>query len=184
MHQHGFTLIDLCTAFMILALLAGIAFPNLHFFYAKNHNDAVAHDILRSLQIARFTAVTAGQNILICATDEHNQCTNRNIQKFTLFVDENDNGVLDMNEHIHSILEVNSAANAIHLNDPSRTTIRFNAQGFAHPPASFIVCPATHNPRLIRRISVNRTGRSYVAKPRPNGIVAFFDRKPIECDRF
>jgi len=179
--ERGLTLLDLIMAIAVIALLMGIAIPNLDFFFRKQQADAQSHLLLRHLHKTRELAVHSGREMVMCGIDNNNVCRRDNFRKLAIFHDANNNRQIDENENIESLLELNFSG-TVRLNASSTSRyIRYYAHGAAQPYGSFILCPRDNSPYLIRRITTQRAGRAYLARPEADGIVAHDDKRPINC---
>lgn len=178
--EKGLSLIDLFIAIAISALLLGLGMPDFRHFMAKNNADSTTRQIFRSLQKTRELAVLSGNEMLFCGIDAEQKCVSDDITRFVIFFDENKNDRVDGEEAIESELELDYPGR-IHVNIP-RNYFRYFNNGETRPSGSIFLCPQNGDSKLIRRISTNFSGRPYIARPRPNGIVANTDRSPIDCD--
>lgn len=83
----GFTTIELLFAIGVLAVLSGVALPNLSHALARYRTQGAARAVLANLQRARALAVAQGANVAIRFT------TAENGVQFSTFVDGNRNGI-------------------------------------------------------------------------------------------
>jgi type IV fimbrial biogenesis protein FimT len=179
--ERGLTLLDLIVTIAIIALLMGVAIPNLDFFFRKQQADAQAHLLLRHLHKTRELAVYSGREMIVCGIDSNNVCSRDNFHTMAIFHDANENRKIDEVEKVESLLEFSFNGN-IRLNASGTARyIRYYAHGAAQPYGSFILCPHSENAHLIRRVTNQMAGRAYLARPEANGIVANFDKSPINC---
>jgi type IV fimbrial biogenesis protein FimT len=178
----GTTVFEVLVTIALAALLLGAAAPNLRSYKLKQESDTAAREILRHLTKARELAVFSGKEVLFCGVDDNMKCTRDKIKKFVVFVDENGDRKVNQKEKIEFELAAEFDG-SLHLRASSRAGfIRYHNDGRAHPYGSFYLCPKKEDKYLIRRISANMSGRSYVARPLEKGLVAHVDKKPINCN--
>lgn len=175
--ERGLTLIELITAIAIIALLLGTAIPNLGHFFRKQQADAQAHLLLRHLHKTREIAAYSGREMLVCGIDNNRICTRDNIRELAIFHDANNNRQIDENERIESLQELDFDGNI----QSNVRYIRYYSHGAANPFGSFILCPRSNDPHLIRRVTNQMAGRAYLARPEADGVVANGDKSPINC---
>ena len=68
-HQKGFTLLEILVAITVLALLLGIAVPNLRTTIQNNRITATANEFTSAFQFARSEALKRGVPVSVCAAD-------------------------------------------------------------------------------------------------------------------
>lgn len=66
--QRGFTVVELLVAVAVLALLVGVALPNLRGILVRNTVSAHTNDLLAALRLARAEAVKRGQAVQVLAS--------------------------------------------------------------------------------------------------------------------
>lgn len=179
--ERGLTLIEYIIVIAIMAILLGAAAPNLSTFFRKQQADASAHQIWRQLQKTRELAVYSGRDMTLCGIDANNNCIRDNIRSLAIFFDANENRKIDADENVESLLEMQIEGNLRLQAGGTGRYIQYHHDGTANPLGSFIVCPKDANPRLIRRVTTNRAGRPYLARPGPDGVVLAFDGAFIDC---
>lgn len=178
--EKGLTFIDLVVAIAIFSVLLGLGIPSFRSFMFKQNSDASVRQVFRHLQKARELAVLSGNEMIFCGIDEEQKCIRENATRFVIFFDANKNGRVDEGEAVES--ELNSRyPGQIHTNIP-KSFFRFFPNGATRPSGSIIFCPANHDPKLVRRVSTNLSGRPYIARPNAAGFVVDSSRNPIRCD--
>jgi len=178
--DRGLTLIDLLITIAIAALLLGVGLPNFHSFFAKQQADAHAHQILRQLQKTRELAVFSGNEMIMCGIDAEQKCVRDHIRRFVTFVDQNGNRKVDAEDTVESELQLNYSGE-VYLRASGARFIRYFNDGTANPLGSIFLCPKNAEPTLIRRATINMSGRPYLARPRSDGIVTNADASAINC---
>ena len=67
-HQNGFTLLELMTTLLVVALLLGIGVPGFQNFIDTNRMAAVVNEMIGTLHTARAEAVKQRANVTVCAS--------------------------------------------------------------------------------------------------------------------
>lgn len=70
----GFTLIELMVAIMVLAILLGVAVPSFRDAALGSRLTAYANDFVASAQIARSEAIKRNADVLLCASEDGEEC--------------------------------------------------------------------------------------------------------------
>lgn len=95
----GFTLIELMVAISVLAILLAVGVPSMIDFLQNNRRAAAVNSLVSDLQQARNSAATLGLRVVLCHSDDGTSCSNGGTPDWSagwiLFVDDNQNGVLD-----------------------------------------------------------------------------------------
>lgn len=180
----GLTLLELLVALVICIILSAIAIPRLSQLSRKLVLDSCAHSIWRSLAKAREAAVVQGTHVAFCGLNREGECANSGITTFIAFVDTNSNDRWDSTDPLifqHNI----KYAGTILVEASNPLLISFNADGSSHSFGNVTLCPADKDKRSIRRIAVNRAGRSYLLPDRDgDGVVEDADHTPVACAQF
>ncbi len=178
--ERGLSLIDFFIAISIAALLLSSGLPDLRNFMLKQSTTAETQQILRHLKKTRELAVFSGRDMIFCGVDTENNCVGDNFKRFVIFFDQNGNRKVDAGETVESELELKYSGK-VSLRVGTGSYFRFTHTGETRPSGSVFLCPADRDPTLFRRISTNFTGRPYIARPGPGGMVVRVDGNPIEC---
>ena len=67
-HQNGFTLLELMTTLLVVALLLGIGVPGFQNFIDTNRMAAVVNEMIGTLHTARAEAVKQRASVTVCAS--------------------------------------------------------------------------------------------------------------------
>lgn len=70
----GFTLIELMVAIFVLAILLGVAVPSFRDAALGSRLTAYANDLVASAQIARSEAIKRNATVLMCASEDGEEC--------------------------------------------------------------------------------------------------------------
>lgn len=98
--QQGLTLTELLLSVAILAILASLAYPSLRSAFQKAESQRIQNILHDAIKQAKAQSRTQHQHVILCPTNQSNQCDRNNIQAILLFFDNNDNHLLDTNEQI------------------------------------------------------------------------------------
>jgi type IV fimbrial biogenesis protein FimT len=71
----GFTLFELLITLFIISLLAIFSFPSFSNLFQKNTADALSAELLSAIQFARQEAITRGEKIILCKSDNKKICS-------------------------------------------------------------------------------------------------------------
>lgn len=164
--QRGVTLIEVMIVLGIAAILLAAAVPSFREFVARNRLDGAAQDLLASLQLARSEAMRRGAQVtmrLAGAADSKDWGSG-----WTMFVDNNRDGVLDVNEEvIRQGMALNAPLTLIGSSGFG-TTVAFNRDGrLTNAGGYFVFCQdgvLTEDGRSrSRAVLVNGAGRVRMA---------------------
>ena len=179
----GFTLLELLTSISILMILVTLGLPALENFTVKMRVDREISQLYRMLLMTRNTAINSGQKTIICPLDNNSQCTTQWQNKLSIFIDINNNKILDNNEKVISIRSaINSGDKLVY--GIGRTKITFKPTGHLSGLANgtFRYCPKNHQDKT-RGIVVARSGRVYQSSDTDNdGIDENRGNTEINCN--
>lgn len=99
MKQNGFTLHELMITLAIIAIALSIATPAFNKTIQETRTKTAALALLDAIETTRSTAVFHNQRTILIATNQKWH------DGWRLFVDENNNGTIDQNEHIMQMHE-------------------------------------------------------------------------------
>ena len=136
--NRGFTTIELMITLVVLAIVAAVAIPAWQQLTLKSRLLTHSHGIFNAFTQARQTAIMQRAPVTLCAGNATTGCqTGRNAQwqdGYMVFLDRNQNGVLDAGERL--VFENNSPASGLIIagNTPMNKPVIFLPQGFAEQP--------------------------------------------------
>jgi len=157
----GFTLIELMVSVTVASILAVIAIPNYNDFIIKIRVDNEISQLHRMLLMTRNTAINSGQNTILCPLNIALQCSDQWKNDLSIFIDINNNKMLDINESVLKIKEKIPAGDKL-VYGIGRTMITFKANGQLRGLANgtFRYCPKNYK-EYARGIIIARSGRIY-----------------------
>jgi type IV fimbrial biogenesis protein FimT len=145
MRQQGFTLYELISTLSISLLILSLAIPSFNSLIKKSRLQTTASELLQAIEQARTMSALSGKRTVLLAE-------NANWSRgWALFMDENNNGVLDGNEtysNTHKVLK----DVIIKGNDHIKKLVSFVPSGEARGPGTanggvimvgkLAICPA------------------------------------------
>jgi type IV fimbrial biogenesis protein FimT len=160
MNQRGFTLIELLSVVILIALVSAMAASSFAGLIAVAQSDRLKNEWITFLNYGRAKAVLSQQVVTACPIID-SECSSDLTQSWTLFIDQNENKILDTGEEILKIL--NQTENATFSIYPgNQPYFKFNYSsgslltGYAR---GFTVCPKGEAVEGAFHIKVNITGR-------------------------
>ena len=160
--SQGFTLIELLVTLAILAIIAVIAAPSLQNFVLNNRIRTQATALTSSLAFARTVAIMRGTRVVTCpgtASGCNDTDTTQWENGWLVFVDTNNNAVLDMDEiqlELHVALNGN---NTLRGTTDVGDYVSFDYAGRAQS-GTFVLCDQRGFGDHALAINVLATGRS------------------------
>ncbi|MDN3452306.1 MULTISPECIES: GspH/FimT family pseudopilin [unclassified Psychrobacter] len=91
----GFTLVELTVTTTILGVIAAIAVPSILTQLANMEAQRVKHLLENTLSLAKSESYISRQNVLVCLSNNAQQCHRNSDKTLLLFVDKNDNKHFD-----------------------------------------------------------------------------------------
>jgi len=179
----GFTLIELMVSVSVTSILATIALPNFSEFIIKMRVDNEISHLHRMLLITRNAAINSGQKAIICPLDNNSQCSTQWQNELSVFIDVNNNKMLDANENVIKIRAAITIEDKL-VYGKGRTKITFKPTGQLSGLANgtFRYCPQNYK-NHSRGIVIARSGRVYQSSDVDNdGIDENRGNKEINCE--
>jgi type IV fimbrial biogenesis protein FimT len=179
----GFTLIELMVSISITSILAVIAVPNFSVFLSKMRVNNEISQLHRMLLMTRNAAINSGQKAILCPLGNSAQCTTQWQNELSVFVDVNNNKLLDANENVIKV-KAKIISGDILIYGKGRNKITFKPTGKLSGLANgtFRYCPKNHK-NNSRGIVVARSGRVYQSSDIDNdGLDENRGNKEINCE--
>ncbi len=155
----GFTLLELLTTILLVAILAMLAIPSMSEFIKNERLTTQINGLVASLQRARSEAILRHVPITLCSSDDGATCTGDDWNEgWIVFVDTDGSGSVDAGEtliQVRDTLEGNTT-----LSSSSGTTlITYDSRGFTPNTAiTFSLCD-DRGSSYGKAISINNIGR-------------------------
>ena len=160
----GFTFVELIVCIAVLAIIASIAVPYFHQYFANLEAKNLHKRIKAAATYSRAQAAMLRQNIVICPSQSFAQCQpNQWKFGFLIFVDTNRNRQLDANEQLMHIEQLNlkygeldwrGALSIQSITYQSQTALPIGSNG------SFYYC--AYEPKHSQRIFLSKMGHTRV----------------------
>lgn len=179
--MRGFTVFELLVVIALVALLSVAVVPSFATLLARNQAQAATQQVAHHLASARSLAIHTGRMVTFCGLDASDRCTREDVQTFAVFIDNNQDGAIDSTDPVKARFKVNYSGR-IALRASNTRYILFRPNGSARTWGSVFFCPQSPNQTLIRRVTVSKPGRAFVAPASPaTGVVPAADGGAIDC---
>lgn len=137
--QKGFTLVEMLTVSVIVAVLLAIGVPSYRYIGNQNRMSMEVNSLLADLQFARSEALREGKRVTACVSTNGTTCTGGTAWARGWVVYSNPNGVA--NPPANSLLRVRTAfigrVPDVFTANNAVSTVTFNREGFATTAAGF-----------------------------------------------
>jgi type IV fimbrial biogenesis protein FimT len=157
--QQGFTLVEVLIVSAVMAILLGLALPNVRGSLARNQLLGQANELAGAFALARAEAVRRGTQAGVCSSSDQQTCNSADWADFALvYADEDLDGEPDnTNEALLKVFRANQQVS----NTAPTDRILFNGSGFSTLVAqqTFDLCHenAAENNRC-RRLTIQPNG--------------------------
>lgn len=180
----GITLLELLTVLLMLSISLAAAVPSLTYSNENSLRRAQMGVLIRSLHLARTTAIASRRTTTFCASRDRINCDGHWHEGTILFKDANNNHRRDEDETILDTAYKFDGNATLHWQASGRRNafIRFSPQGEAKEFGTFTYCPASGNLRHAGLLVINRQGRIHIGRDRNgDGIVEKPDGSSATC---
>jgi len=181
--KKGATLIELCIALAIIAILAAAAATSIPTLVQSQRSGAAIKNIIQLFKLARTEAITGGSIVTICPLNTGGTCTNRWNQPISVFLDPDNSRSLNHAELVLRQIAPPSGGR-IQAAPTGRRYFQFGPLGGAKGTlGNLTYCPEpTTETQFIRRLIISFSGRVRLAQDRNHdGRVENFDGSPVTC---
>lgn len=166
-NYQGLTLVELLAVLFVLGLLLGLAMPSLSATVRSTRLSTLTNHMLADLAMTRSESIRKGGRVSLCATTDGLQCNSPSWQHGRLiFIDENQNGLVDAGDRILRHTPPAPAGWVIRGNNPVSRYVSYNAMGQtrllsgAFQAGTITICPATNTSVQATQIVINSVGRA------------------------
>lgn len=180
----GYSLLEALLALLIASILLALAAPPMGRTLDRSQASKDVSQIYRSIQLARTHAITKKTVTTFCASSNGVSCGGPWREGTLLFRDNNDNRVVDHDDHV---IEIGKAlSHGTHLfwraSAGRNQYLRFAPTGVTKEFGRFSYCPNSEDISLRSMLILNRMGR--IRKPlerNAQGVIEDRDGRQPEC---
>ena len=160
--SNGFTLVELTVTTMVLGIIAAIAAPSILTHLARMEAQRVKHQLENTLSLAKAESYISRQDVLVCLSNDAQQCHRNSDKTLLLFVDKNNN------KHFDSQVDTLLTQQSLNLR---YSTVKLRVGGRRHytkfwgdsgrPRGHFghiKYCPTSSYNKSMYQISFNQSG--------------------------
>ena len=179
----GFTLVEVMIAISVLGILMSLSVPSFSAMLKRHKASGEANNLVSLIYLARSEAIKNNQVVTICRSESGLVCGNDWKNGWLMFVDNNRNGVKDINE---KIIRSGQAGNGYQVSFRafgSNRYLRFTPLGITlSQNGTFTLCPAENDDRYARAVIISKTARARLAKDSDgDGIYEAANGSPLSC---
>jgi type IV fimbrial biogenesis protein FimT len=100
----GFSVVELLVTLVLIAISVSLALPSLQQFSANNQVQSASTSIVSGLNMARFNAITTGEETTICPSADGSSCSEDSWgDGWIVFTDADGDGTADENELVRIV---------------------------------------------------------------------------------
>lgn len=183
----GFTMGELLITVTIVSAGLLAVVPSFSRIVADAHSRSAMHHIMSTVAFARFSAVTRGESVTLCAIDSDAVCSRdwTGEDQISVYVDKNENRKLDHNEPLLRQIQWPLANGRIRWRASlGRSYIRFGSDGASWQNGTLYYCANNRDPRYARALVLSQSGRAYLTGDSNNdGIREDRLGRNLSCDQ-
>lgn len=144
----GFTLIELVSVMLIVAILAAVGLPSFRYVTYSNRVSTEINGLLGDMQYARSEAIREGNYVTVCTSSDGLTCSaSASWQSgWIVFADANNNHTVDTGEAVLRKTTAFTGSDTLMPLSPNATFsyLTFNREGFAPNGTTTVVTVALH----------------------------------------
>lgn len=165
--HYGWSLLELMIVLSLLALLSAAGLPSLHASIKRAQSEHASKTLIKAFELARQEAIARNHTVTLCGI-LNNKCESKGALNLSVFIDDNDNRVIDEGEEVIRMLS-NTGDNSLLIISASlgRNYFRFKDNGSAMESGSITYCPENNDVQLknyAQIVKLNYTGRAYLLR--------------------
>lgn len=163
--NRAFTLIELLICISIVSILMTSAVPAFTQLLDKRKVDVHKQRLVKTLQLARTTAVTNNKKVTLCPTQSGSSCTSNWSSGYLVFIDDNGDREFTNNEEIlYQFISTDEKSSVYWRAFGTRSSLQWLQTGITnHQNGSFILC-YDNQPEYSRGLYLTKAGRIRFSK--------------------
>ncbi len=167
----GFSLVEMLIVAAIIGILSSYALPSFNRLVNSNRQNTVLLQLFSHHQLARSEAIKQNQSIILCKSDNGQQCTPSAHwhNGWIVFADRDNNKQLSGTELlIYSFQNQNPSLSLSYRGFGSHNYIRYYPDGRSSTNGSFILC-TPQGDITARSLIISRTGKARLSSKNASG---------------
>ncbi len=167
----GFSLVEMLIVLAMMGILSSYALPSFSKLINSHRQNTVLLQLFSHNQLARSEAIKQNQSVILCKSDNGQQCTpSAQWQNgWIVFADLDNNKQLSGTEPlIYSFQNHNPSLSLSYKGFGSHNYIRYYPDGRSSTNGSFILCTPEGNV-TARSLIISRTGRARLSSKNASG---------------
>ena len=163
MKVKGFTLIEVLVTLALFAIITTSVAPSVNNCFVRNKVAATVNSISSALQFARHTSISENVFVVVCPTNDMENCTGDSDWTPTkmVFVDENNNRQLDDNEEIIGSADI---VRDFHIKSTRDEIVFAPVNTAGTTTATISICRKEDINNFARALSISNVGRVSIEK--------------------
>ena len=167
----GFSLVEMLIVLAITGILSSYALPSFNQLVNRNRQNSLLLQLFSHHQLARSEAIKQNQSIILCKSDNGQQCTpSAHWQNgWIVFADTDNNKQLSGSEPlIDSFQNHNPSLSLSYKGFGSHNYVRYYPDGRSSTNGSFVLC-TPQGDSTARSLIISRTGRARLSSKNASG---------------
>lgn len=155
--QAGFTIFVMLVTLLLAVITIGMALPSLQGFSANNQIVAAGNSIESGLNFARFTAISTGDDITICPSEDGVSCQINNWHRSWIVFKDRDKDSIPASDEVLKVSELDGSQAAIGFGQ----AIVFRADGTTRLASDAVITSCYEHNKVTDKclaITVSRLG--------------------------
>ena len=171
----GLTAIELLTTVAVAIVLLAVGIPGMRGMLVRQEVTVAVTAVMTQLQLARISSVTSGHRIVICPSDDGQQCADTFEWTGGLMVFEDRDGDRQHDQAEPLLRYTDPGLSGVRITTSTgRRKVVYQPEGTAGGTnATFRICPTSER-SPPRTVIISNTGRPRVAETEPDG-------SPVRC---
>ena len=180
-NEQGVSLLEALIVLSIVAIISASSLPSLGKLINKFQVEGSLENLRKAIASSRHLAISSGDIVTLCPA-EGEQCSNDWDSAYMIFVDYNNNAMLDDEEKPYEITAVDSSMQISWRASGGAAYLKFSPTGIARQFGRFHICKKDADLSAARSMVINRQGRVRLYQDRDrDGIVEDIDGRQPDC---